>query len=104
MVKVVIQKKINEFNKIIKVDGDKSLSIRSLLIGSQSYGVCNIKNLSMSNPCSKISCFSSFFVEEFDLYSNKQNYCSVYKWHVISIRINTFFLQFRVNKVFFVAF
>ena len=48
MVKVVIQKKINEFNKIIKVDGDKSLSIRSLLIGSQSYGVCNIKNLSMS--------------------------------------------------------
>ena len=48
MVKVVIQKKINEFNKIIKVDGDKSLSIRSLLIGSQSYGVCNIKNLSIS--------------------------------------------------------
>ena len=47
MVKVVIQKKINEFNKIIKVDGDKSLSIRSLLIGSQSYGVCNIKNLSI---------------------------------------------------------
>ena len=45
MVRLVIQKKIKKFNKIIKVDGDKSLSIRSLLIGSQSYGICKIKNL-----------------------------------------------------------
>ena len=45
MVKIVIQKKIKDFNKIINVDGDKSLSIRSLLIGSQSYGICKIKNL-----------------------------------------------------------
>ena len=30
--------KIKKFNKTIRVDGDKSLSIRSLLIGSQSYG------------------------------------------------------------------
>ena len=48
MVKIVIQRKIKDFNKVIKVDGDKSLSIRSLLIGSQSYGVCKIKNLSKS--------------------------------------------------------
>ena len=48
MVKIVIQKKIKDFNKIINVDGDKSLSIRSLLIGSQSYGVCKIKNLPKS--------------------------------------------------------
>ena len=45
MVKIVIQKKIKDFNKVINVDGDKSLSIRSLLIGSQSYGICKIKNL-----------------------------------------------------------
>ena len=38
-------KKIKDFNKIIKVDSDKSLSIRSLLIGSQSFGICKIKNL-----------------------------------------------------------
>ena len=44
MVKIIIQKKINDFNKVISVDGDKSLSIRSLLIGSQSYGICKIKN------------------------------------------------------------
>ena len=45
MVKIVIKKRISQFNKVISVDGDKSLSIRSLLIGSQSYGICKIKNL-----------------------------------------------------------
>ena len=48
MVRIVIQKKIKNFNKVISVDGDKSLSIRSLLIGSQSYGLCKIKNLPKS--------------------------------------------------------
>ena len=48
MAKIIIQDKIKKFNKTIRVDGDKSLSIRSLLIGSQSYGLCKIKNLSKS--------------------------------------------------------
>ena len=48
MTKIIIKKKIESFNKIISVDSDKSLSIRSLLIGSQSYGLCKIKNLSKS--------------------------------------------------------
>ena len=48
MAKIVIQKKIKAFNKVINVDGDKSLSIRSLLIGSQSYGICKIRNLPKS--------------------------------------------------------
>ena len=48
MAKIIIQEKIKKFNKTIRVDGDKSLSIRSLLIGSQSYGLCKIKNLSKS--------------------------------------------------------
>ena len=46
--KILIKKKISEFNKVISVDGDKSLSIRSLLIGSQSFGICKIKNLPQS--------------------------------------------------------
>ena len=49
MVKIVIQKKIKNFKKIIKVDSDKSLSIRSLLISSQSFGLCKINNLSKSD-------------------------------------------------------
>ena len=48
MAKIVIKKKIKGFNKVISVDGDKSLSIRSLLIGSQSYGICKIRNLPKS--------------------------------------------------------
>ena len=47
-VKNCYSKKIKNFNKVINVDGDKSLSIRSLLIGSQSYGICKIKNLPKS--------------------------------------------------------
>jgi len=45
MKKLVINNKIDNYNKTISVDGDKSISIRSLLLGSQSYGVCKIKNL-----------------------------------------------------------
>ena len=45
MKKLVINNKINNYNKTISVDGDKSISIRSLLLGSQSYGICKIKNL-----------------------------------------------------------
>ena len=48
MTKIVIQNKPKRFNKVINVDGDKSISIRSLLIGSQSYGICKISNLSNS--------------------------------------------------------
>ena len=48
MSKLVVQSKIKKFNKVISVDADKSLSIRSLLIGSQSYGICKIKNISKS--------------------------------------------------------
>ena len=32
MAKLIIKKKIKQFNKVIKVDGDKSLSIRALLL------------------------------------------------------------------------
>ena len=40
-----ISKKINNFNSTIKVDSDKSISIRSFLIGAISEGVSKIKNV-----------------------------------------------------------
>ncbi len=49
MAKIVVENKINNFNQVISVDGDKSISIRSLLIGSQSYGICKIDNLPKSD-------------------------------------------------------
>ena len=48
MSKIVVENKINSFNQVISVDGDKSISIRSLLIGSQSYGMCKINNIPKS--------------------------------------------------------
>ena len=45
MVKIVIQKKIKDFKKIIKVDSDKSLSIRFVLLASQAIGKSSAYNL-----------------------------------------------------------
>ena len=45
MSKLVIKKRINNFNKIIKVSGDKSISIRWVLFSSLSSGVSKAKNI-----------------------------------------------------------
>ena len=37
--------KINNFNKIIDVDSDKSISIRSFLIGAISQNISQVKNV-----------------------------------------------------------
>ena len=55
--KILIQKKINKFNKIIKIEGDKSLSIRWLLIASQAIGKSTSWNLLKSEDIlSTINC------------------------------------------------
>ena len=43
--KIFINKIIKPFNKVIKIDGDKSLSIRWALIASQTDGKCTATNL-----------------------------------------------------------
>ena len=42
---VIVDKKIKKFNKIIEVDSDKSISIRSFLISSISQGISEISNV-----------------------------------------------------------
>ena len=42
---VISQDKIGSFNKTIEVDSDKSISIRSFLIGSISQGISEISNI-----------------------------------------------------------
>jgi len=44
-ISVLINKKINKYNRTIKVDSDKSLSLRALILASQCIGVSKIKNL-----------------------------------------------------------
>tara|TARA_B100001057_G_scaffold488128_1_gene571985 strand:- start:5362 stop:6708 length:1347 start_codon:yes stop_codon:yes gene_type:complete len=58
---VIIQKKIPQFNKKIKVDSDKSLSIRAFILGSICQGVSVAKNVlesedvkSTINSCKKL--------------------------------------------------
>ena len=45
---IVIKKKINKYNKKIIIPGDKSLSIRWVLISSLANGISTAKNLLMS--------------------------------------------------------
>ena len=42
---VSINKKIEKFNKEIKIPGDKSCSIRAILLASQCIGISKVKNL-----------------------------------------------------------
>ena len=39
------ENKINNFNKTIEVDSDKSISIRSFIIGSISQGITEVSNI-----------------------------------------------------------
>lgn len=62
--KIIIHKKINKFNKTIKVDGDKSLSIRWLLLASQAEGKSKSKNLLRSEDIlSTIECLKTLGVK-----------------------------------------
>ena len=46
--RLLINSRYNSFKKTISVDSDKSISIRSILLGSQAYGKTNIKNILLS--------------------------------------------------------
>ena len=42
---ICINNKIKKYNEVIKVSGDKSLSIRCVLLASQAIGISKIYNL-----------------------------------------------------------
>ena len=42
---LIINKKISSFKKIIETDSDKSISIRSFLMGAISQNISNVKNV-----------------------------------------------------------
>ncbi len=61
---LIIKRKINSFNKTIKVDSDKSISIRSLIIGSISEKVSIIKNiLESEDVLSTVKCLKQLGVK-----------------------------------------
>ena len=61
---VNIKKKINNFNKKLSIDGDKSLSIRWALLSSQSQKKCKSSNLLLSEDVmSTLNCLKKLGVK-----------------------------------------
>ena len=61
---LTILNKIRPFNKKINVDSDKSMSIRSLLIGSISQGISSVNNILESDDVySTIKCLKKLGVK-----------------------------------------
>ena len=62
--KLLIDKKYNSFKKTISVDGDKSISTRALLLGSQAYGKTSIENILLSEDImNSINCLKKIGVK-----------------------------------------
>ncbi len=72
--KIIIKKKIKPFNKIIKVDGDKSISIRWLLLASQTTGISKSYGILQSEDIfSTIKCLKKLGVK----IRIKKSYCEL---------------------------
>ena len=52
---IIIKNKIDYFNKVIKVSGDKSISIRWILFSSLAKGISKAKNLLLSEDVLDLS-------------------------------------------------
>ena len=59
-----VNKKINSYNKTIKVDSDKSISIRSFIIGSISENITTINNvLESEDVFASVNCLKKLGVK-----------------------------------------
>ena len=62
--KLLIDNEHNSFKKRISIDGDKSISIRTLLLGSQAYGKTSIDNILLSEDIlSSINCLKKLGIK-----------------------------------------
>ena len=60
----LISNKVKKFNKVLKVDGDKSISIRWLFLASQATGISKAKNLLRSEDVlSAIECLKKLGIK-----------------------------------------
>ena len=90
---VLINKKINKFNKKVKIPGDKSCSIRAILLASQCIGISRIKNLLESEDvlnCVKALKFS------LGVKINKKN--NIYE--VFGNGLNSFKIKKKITKIY----
>ena len=62
--KIFINNRYNSFKKTITIDGDKSITIRALLLGSQAYGKTFIENILLSEDIiNSINCLKKLGVK-----------------------------------------
>ena len=62
--KIFINNKYNSFKKTISIDGDKSISIRALLLGSQAYGKTFVENILLSEDIiNSINCLKKLGIK-----------------------------------------
>ena len=72
---LIVKNKINRFNKIINVSGDKSLSIRWVLFSSLANGISKANNLLMSDDViATLNAIRKFGIN----YKIKNNQCIIY--------------------------
>ena len=73
--KLFINNKYNSFKKTISIDGDKSISIRALLLGSQAFGKTSIENILLSEDIiNSINCLKKLGI---NITLDKKK-CSIY--------------------------
>ena len=69
--RIFIKNKYHSFNKTISIDGDKSISIRVLLLGSQAYGKTFVENILLSEDIiNSINCLKKLGIK---ISLNKKN-------------------------------
>ena len=92
-ISVLINKKIKKFNKNIKISGDKSCSIRAVLLASQCIGVSKIKNLLESED---VLCCVNSLKNALGVKIIKKN--SIY--HIYGNGFNSFKLKKKITKIY----
>ena len=75
---VLIKKKINKFNKTVSVEGDKSLSLRSILLASQCIGASKITNILESEDV--LNCVKALKKLGVKIIKKKKCTCCLWKW------------------------
>lgn len=90
---VLVNKKIEKFNKKIEIPGDKSCSIRAILFASQCIGISKIKNLLESEDV--LNCINALKTSLGVKIIKKNNIYQVY-----GNGLNSFKLKKKITKIY----
>jgi len=90
---VSVNKKIEKFNKKIKIPGDKSCSIRAILLASQCIGISKIKNLLESEDV--LNCINALKISLGVKIIKKNNSYQVY-----GNGLNSFKVKKKITKIY----